>query len=417
MNLDILKAYKIIENIELNGAYSSIELNKQLTDKDNKKLITKIVYGYLDNYIKYSYFLLQLVNKNPKPKIRIILKLGMYLVNEINSMPIYAVVNNLVDLTKKIGKKNLAGFVNAVLKKLDKTEFNMPRNEIKKMSIEYSKPQIYIDELINRVGKEKTIEILKAKQNNFEHIRVNINLYSIDKLIKFCKENEIEFTESEVQGLFVKNNAKVQELYAKGFITYQAVNSIKAVKAMDLTDKSAIWDYCSAPGGKAMLMAEICPKSTIYATDIHEHRVELIKKYASRMQLENIKANLISEVEKDFENKFDYILCDVPCSGFGVLNKRPDIMLNRNQEDVNELTKIQMGILNNAKTMLKSGGVLVYSTCTILKKENEDIINKFIEENDDFVLDNIKFENKPMITYLPNEKGGEGFFIARMIKK
>lgn len=417
--LDVLiKVYNILDNVLIKGAYSTLELSKD-KDEETHRTITRIVYGVLDNNIKYDYYISQLVSSRPKNKIRIILKIGMYCIYHMNSMPAYAVVDNCVEMTRKIGKKETTGFINAVLKKAIDYKYSYPKDKKAYLSVFYSKPQFLVDYYIDRYGIVKAEEILSSKPYELEHIRYNSLKIDEKTFIKRLKENNIDYIKSKAGGFFVRNDKAIIEMFNQGIITYQSMTSMLVVQAMELRDNSKILDTCSAPGGKAVYMAELSPSSEVIACDIHPHRIELINKYTKRMGVNNVKA-LINDaltVNNDYIDLFDYVLCDVPCSGLGLINKKPDIMLNNSLSDIVKLSDMQYNILSVSSQYVKSGGVLVYSTCTTIIDENEAVVNKFLQSNKAYRLDGIRGQDgQAMVNYLPDNSGQDGYFIARMVR-
>ena len=207
-------------------------------------------------------------------------------------------------------------------------------------------------------------------------------------------------------------------MFNSGWITFQAVSSMKAVYALGIKGKSKILDLCSAPGGKAVLMGELSPESEIIACDLHKHRVDLIDKYAKRMEVDNVVPTLndATKFRKDWENKFDYVLVDAPCSCFGTYKKHPDVFLNREYKHSVELSKLQKTILENAIKYTKKGGIIVYSTCTLFDVENIDVVRSILDKAElvNFDCDGLP-NDKAYIRLLPDD-GSDGFFIARLRK-
>jgi len=214
------------------------------------------------------------------------------------------------------------------------------------------------------------------------------------------------------------------ELYKKGYFTPQDISAAFASIVLNPKEEESVLDMCAAPGGKTTHMAELMKnKGSIIACDIHEHKIKIIKENAKRLGIDIIDAiRLDASVEnKDFIGKFDKVLADVPCSGLGIIRRKPDIKLNKNEPGISE---VQYKILENACKYLKPGGEMVYSTCTLNKRENEDIINRFLENNkgyemvdiSGFLPEQLKKEESKMgyVTFYPNIDGIDGFFIAKM---
>ncbi|MGI6701511.1 MAG: 16S rRNA (cytosine(967)-C(5))-methyltransferase RsmB [Christensenellales bacterium] len=413
--LDILiQSYRILFNIVLHGAYSSIELNKAA----NNKSVTKIVYGVLDNFVKYAYFISQLVNKPPKNKAKLILMIGIYCLKNMDSLPDYAVIDNAVELAKSVGLKENSGFINAVLKRAAHYEFTYPEDKNKYLSVYYSKPEFLVNYYIRRYGVERAEQILSVKPYEAEHIRYNALKISRKEFERKLIDSGTEFIKSKAEGYFIRVNDYAQRLYNEGIMTYQSLTSMLTVQALNICGTAKVSDLCAAPGGKSVYIAELYPGAKVIANDIHPHRAELIKSYIRRMDAENI--TVICSDATEYNPIFtdsDYVLVDAPCSGLGLVNKKPDIMLNINQDTIDKLSSLQYNILCKAGGYTKRGGVLMYSTCTTIEQENEGVVMKFLSEHKDFTLDS-KFAPGAggYMNFLPDGKGGDGYFIARMIR-
>ena len=406
-------AYDTLLKIYQNEAYASLELSKSVKDANiNKGFITKLVYGVIEHDIEFDYYISKLCKKKPNNKVVIILKMGMYQIKYMDGTPEYAVVSNLVDLTKEIGKRELSGFVNATLKRFITTKFEMPKDEIKALSVEYSVPEFIIREYITSFGKAKTLQIIDKSEFEYEHFRVNHSKIPADDVFKELIQNNIHYIldDDNKDSFFAKNDKLMQDLYAAGKVTIQSKTSMFASIAMAPHDNDQILDLCAAPGGKAVYMAQLA-NVNITACDIHPHRLDLIKSYVNRMDVKGIDIvlNDATVVNKDFIGKYDKVLCDVPCSGLGVVEKKPDIYLNMTKESLKDLPNLQFKILDNAAKYLKddNSSFIVYSTCTTRKQENRDVIDRFLKVHKDFEL----LEDTQ---YLPDGAGLDGFYIATL---
>ncbi|MDD4211550.1 MAG: 16S rRNA (cytosine(967)-C(5))-methyltransferase RsmB [Clostridia bacterium] len=430
-NKYFLNSYKVLYNIFSKEAYSQIELNRMLNsleEGEDKALITKIVYGVLENNLQLEYYLSKFVKKRPKLPTYIILKIGAYACLYLNSIPSYAIVNELVELTKQESKYQEAGFVNIVLKKASQTDLELPdkeKNYLEHLNIKYSYPLWLLNKLQKEYEKDALEKLLQSKKNKLKHIRINQTIISILDFKNLLIKHNIEFSESPLKNAFYANYSKlmrVEEL--KNYFTAESLGSMLIVDSLDIKNGTSILDVCAAPGGKSCYMAEINNKGSVLAFDIYEHRVELINRYAFNMGVKNIitKVEDATILNKDFINKYDYVLCDAPCSGIGVVTKKPDILLFRKEDSIKSLSKLQLDILQTASNYVKVGGVLTYSTCTLLKEENIGVINEFLNKNSNFELTKLNLpklthiNEKEAITLLPDEFNSEGYFIARMRK-
>lgn len=417
MRRHIDSALKILTKVFADGTYS----NMAFYGENVSDMTTKIVYGVLEENVKLEYILSQLIQKKPQNMVYLLLKIGAYCLLNLTDVPAFAIVSECVEVAKKSGKSGVGGFVNAVLKKVSVGAYTLPEEgDDDYLSITYSKPKWFVDKLISQYGYGKALEIVSAKSDTREHARVNLRLAALsDVIAEFDKAGE-EVVKSKVGGLLLNVSNTARRLFDKGLITYQSPSSMTAVNALNPSDGAAVLDLCSAPGGKAVYMAELCPQSVVVACDIHPHRISLIQKYKQRMHSPNIKAvlNDACVFNPDWEGAFDFVLVDAPCSCFGTFNKHPDVFLSKSEDDIKKLSAVQKSIVLNAARYLKDGGVMVYSTCTLFKEENDDVVD-YIVNNTDMRLERIVNElydkNDGIIRVLPHCEW-DGFFIARFKK-
>ncbi len=402
------ESHEILNDIISNDAYINIAMNK-ISDGVDRALVTKIVYGTIEHYFECEYILHQLIEKMPRPVIKVVLLQATYMLMYLN-VPAYAVVNESVSLVEDLGKKQLKGFVNAILNKVSRKEYKMPvKGDKRYLEVKYNLPQWLIAE-VKKVYPAQYDRILSATPRIEEHIRLSSRLSS-EKFLKLAPEAMQTPT-----GYFTRNIESVKNLYERGQITYQSLTSTYAVKAMGSIMGKSVLDVCSAPGGKAVYAAEL--GANVTACDIHPHRVELIKGYAKRMDtFVNAIVKDGTAYKKEWAGRFDVVLLDAPCSGLGVLTKRRDIALKRSLGDINSLVGIQKRLLNVASKYVKKGGILLYSTCTIMPQENQEVIHEFLEKSEvKFIFDTIPLpqDNGGEIQFLPDADGLDGFYIARL---
>ncbi len=419
--------FNALNNIYKNGAYSNIELNKQLSNiKGDKQLITKIVYGTIENDIKLEYIIKSLAPKVKDLPVKIVLKIGGYMATELSTPP-YAIVNECVKLTKVIGFTSASGLVNAVLKKIINKEYSMPdeKNFVKYLSITYSKPEWFVKMIIRDYGKEMAKDFLATKLDDSTTIRVNTAKISEAEFKSLLKGQNIAFTDTPIGNVLNVEYSKLNGCdKLNGLYTVQNIGSIMICDSSEVQDGSKILDVCAAPGGKTIYLATLNPNGTVEAWDLHEHRVALVEKYRDRMGLNNVTAKVCdaSKEVKACIQKYDLVMCDVPCSGLGVVNSKPDILLGKTEESFADLPEIQYSILDNCSKYVKLGGTIIYSTCTINKKENEEVIKRFLENHKDFKVDYKKPKYIDVLagdygyTTLANISKTEGFFFARLIR-
>lgn len=423
-------ALKILYKIDKEKAYSNIALNEEI--KENRKkleekdigLISEIVYGVttwrltIDEIIKkYS----KIKIKKISPWILNILRMGIYQIIFLDKIPKSAAVNESVNLAKRYGHSSSSNFVNAILRKVEKSdykEFFQIDDNIEKISKTTSMPIWIIEELLKNNNIE-TVEQICKNSNLKPKITIRINNLKTNKkeIEQKLKGKNIEYKETEYEDFLIFEKIKNVEnldLFKEGLFTIQDISAGQTAKILNPQKGEYILDACAAPGGKTTYMAEIMEnEGQILAWDIYEHRTKLIEENAKRLGIEIIKTEVkdASIYNEKLKEKFDKILLDVPCLGIGVIKRKPDIKWQRNIEDIKKITNIQVKILENCSRYLKKGGELVYSTCSILKQENENTIFNFLKENDTFDI----VENS-MTNILPdNEK--DGFFICKLKKK
>lgn len=422
MRKHIDSAYKILSKVYQDGTYSNMAfLGERVSD-----MSTRLVYGTLEENVKIDYILSQLIEKKPQKSVLTLLKIGTYALLNLSDVPKFAIVSECVEVAKSNGKGGASGFINAVLKKVADGKYSLPKESDENyLSVTYSKPQWFCDKLEKQYGKEVARIILSAKSTTLEHIRINSRMATESDVEFLLKKNKTDFKKSDVGGYIVKANDTVRHMFDKGLVTFQSPSSILAVKALGVTDGAQILDICSAPGGKAVYMSELCPHGKVVACDLYPHRVALIQKYKNRMHTPNVKAVQADAclLNEEWKDAFDFVLCDAPCSCLGTFKKHPDVFLNKYESCINELATTQRQILENAAKYLKVSGAMVYSTCTLFEEENENVLHDFLEKNVDFVLEHISglekidggkyLDNKGMIQILPHDEY-DGFFIAKI---
>lgn len=426
MNKELNISYEILKKVCIDKSYVSIELNKHLNSAGdvNTALITKIVYGVLEKDITLEYFIGEMVKKLPQPKILILLKMVAYVSKALRSIPPFALVNEIVTIAKTIDHHQ-SGFVNAVSKKLIGSDVRLPdkKDKVKYLSVKFNYPEWVINELLKVHDMTFVESLISYESNTLTHIRINLSQISAHEFRQKLDELGIGYEDSYYDYTMYVDYAKLLKTDFTNFYIVQGLPSIIACNALGATS-GRVLDICSAPGGKTAFLAQN-NKLQIFANDIHAHRLELVKKYAKSLNLANIKYSIHdgTTVKNEWIDKFDYVLCDVPCSNLGVSRKKPDVFLNKSLSDVKTLAGIQYKILQTSARYVKSGGILLYSTCTILDDENKNVVKKFLKNNTDFQLtpltiDNLNMTNEnDLYTFYPHLTKTEGFFIGRMTRK
>ncbi len=416
-------AVNALIKVDFNNAYSNITLNELLKNSNasvaDKALATALFYGVLDRKITLDYVLNRLIEKGFKKLDSFtlnVLRVGLYQLMFTEKIPQSAAVNESVKIIKASKYSRNAGFVNAVLRNYIRQNIELPNgNSVKDLSIKFSCPEWIINDLLTDYSVNTVINILEEFLTAPElYLRVNRAKNSADELVEILKTYEIksqkinEYTVLITDGGF---NFEKFEPYLQGRFFVQDLSSQRCANAVNPKTNERILDMCAAPGGKTFAMADLMEGTgEIVSCDIHPHKIELIKSGAKRLGFNNISP-FICDATQYNENlgKFNVVLCDVPCSGFGIIKRKPDIKY-KNENNFKDLQDIQLKILENAVNYLFEKGRIIYSTCTIRKSENEAIINKFLTKYQQFSL-------QEMNVNLPKKNNGDGFFTAVLIKK
>ena len=404
--------YRILNKVYSEKSFIKQAISSTDIEEKNRAFTVKTCYGVLDKDIELSYYIKAFAEKSPKLAVRTILKIGMYDIKYLGKKE-YAVIDNAVELVKKLGKKGASGFVNAFLRKFVKEKDNvkLPEKTEEYLSVKYSYPEFAVRELLKVYGKERTEKIISA-----ENQVTTLVFYDVDGE-KYLTDRKVNFEKTPFYNVFSAKNFIRNADYDNGTYTYQALGSVAICEAVEKGDN--LLDTCSAPGGKSVRLSH--KFNSVTSWDIHEHRVNLIKEYASRMKRENVFPSVkdAKEYDKSLDKKYDAVLVDAPCSGLGVLNDNPDIKLNRTKDDVISLTKEQKGILNTVCNYVKVGGYLYYSTCSVLDCENIEIIKDFLKTHPEYqsvkLSSEVAYEEKEgAVAFLPDISGGLGFFVAKL---
>ncbi len=390
--------YNALDQVVNHGAYSNLYLRKHLqeVDEKDKTLATQIYYGTIQNYLYchecWSVYAKKRVNK----KIDVLLTMSVYQLLFLSRVPSYAILNDAVSIAKRVDK-NSSGFVNAILHKVK------PIEEAD-IALQYSLPEWLYKMWQGQYGQEIADKLTRSSTATLPTY-VRRNQIKIDES-KFM--DCTDFEKDDDLYLFKGREYFQHEFYKKGYMSTQDKGSYEIVKLMDCKDNDVILDCCAAPGTKTMAMAETMHnKGRIDAFDLHEHRVQLICNDAKRLGLSIVHPHAQDACHLDEFGLYDKILCDVPCSGYGVLARKPDIKLRMKNTDMDSLIPLQYAILCSASKHVKKNGTIVYSTCTLNKKENEKQIQKFLSAYSNFEL----IEEK---TLFPNEKQ-DGFYMAKLV--
>lgn len=430
-------AVKTLIDIE-EGAYSNIKLNHYYKKYDMKTIdrafTSEIVYGTLRHLLRIDYFINQFSKIKTKDMNKWVLnsiRIAVYQIFFMDKVPEYAAINESVEIVKSKEKKATA-FVNGILRNMlrNKNKFNdiKIKDTKKRLSIEYSHPEWMVEMFIKQFGIDFTKELLNAN-NSIPDLSIRINSLKTKKelLIDLLKEQGIEVLDGKLdEALILKNFSHIEKSkeFNEGLFTIQDESSMIPAKVLDAKPGMNVIDMCSAPGGKTTQIAESMKnQGQIIAFDIHEHKIDLINNNCKRLGITIVDAKL-KDAQILMEEYIDYadrVLVDAPCSGIGLLRKKPEIKYNIKKEDIKSLSEIQKNILKNASRYVKKDGYIVYSTCTLTLEENENVINEFLKNNSSFELvdcnEYLPSELRcktPYIRVFPNIHNMDGFFIAKL---
>jgi len=426
-----LAAVKCLIKILEHNKTSDEVLNSYANKTESFSELVNLVSGTVKYKIKLDFFIENISSrKKISPPLKNILRSGIYELEFLRT-PNYAVINSYVNLAKQYDK-NSSGFVNAVLrnfikKRAEITEKIKHNSQTKAISIEYSHPEWLVEKWLNAYGIDETIKICEFN-NQTPHISIRANILKSSKkeIIDLFEKNEIKFQESEVSEdcLILKNTGNIKNLhgYKEGLWIVQGEASSLAAKILEPQAGERVLDLCAAPGGKTAHIAGLTQdKGEIIAVDISKDRTEKIIENMQRLGITSVKTVIADAVSFNDNQEYDRILIDAPCSNTGVFIKRPDARWKRKPEDIKTLSELQLKILQNASTMVKNGGIIVYSTCSIESEENILVVQKFLENNKNFKFIDIsehflwKHEGKEgFIQILQSKHNTDGFFIAKL---
>ncbi|ARW38852.1 16S rRNA (cytosine(967)-C(5))-methyltransferase RsmB [Bacillus amyloliquefaciens] len=437
-------ALEALEKLEQNQAYSNLLLTSviktnTLSDQD-RGLLTELVYGTLQNKIALDYMLKPFIRKpnKVKPWVIQLLRLSAYQMEYLEKIPDRAAIHEAVEIAKKRGHKGIASFVNGILRSLQREgapSFAEIEDPVLRLSTETSHPEWLVKEWVEAYGFETAekicrIHLVPPKQT------LRVNRIKADKET-LLNEMENAGLEAEAGDLspdaikLLKGSIASTELFQNGQVSIQDESSMLVARALDPKPGETVLDACAAPGGKSAHIAELMKnEGSLTSLDLHRHKVKLIQEGAERLGLTIIDAQTMDARKAGDAfgaERFDRILVDAPCSGFGVIRRKPDMKYTKTPEDSRRLSEIQLGILREIAPLVKKGGTLVYSTCTMDRTENEEVMHAFIQEHPEFEPDlslekRLPEKARPFVQdgslqILPHYFGTDGFFISSMRKK
>ncbi|WP_096440599.1 16S rRNA (cytosine(967)-C(5))-methyltransferase RsmB [Alteribacter populi] len=438
-------ALEVLLKVEKNQAYSHLLLNdtinKQKLNPKDTGLFTEIVYGTIQHQKTLDFYLSPFVKK-PLNKlddwVRILLRLTVYQTVYLDRVPERAAFYEAVQIAKKRGHKGISGMVNGVLRSLQREglpSFNTLKDPIERIAVKTSHPEWLVKRWANQYGEKKAEAICTANLTHPKQTaRVNIHRTTVAEVLSSLREEGLEAEQSEwIPEAIVVNKGVISKTkaFAAGNLTIQDESSMLVAYALDPQCHDTVLDACAAPGGKTTHIAEkLTGTGAVHSLDIHKHKVSLIEDQAKRLQLHNVNANEIDArkaSEYFAKESFDRILVDAPCSGLGVIKRKPDLKWTKSENDVTRLAEIQGDILKGVWPLLKPGGILVYSTCTIDKEENDHVVDTFLTNERRAILDETMQERLPekmkrlesergTLQVFPDDRETDGFFIAAIKK-
>ncbi|MBE5745325.1 MAG: hypothetical protein E7355_04230 [Clostridiales bacterium] len=408
----IYDPFQILTKIYQGGAHVKQAIADTYIEEQYRSRTVKIVYGVLENDGYLEFCIKSNADKTPKPVVRILLKISLYMLLFMDKKR-YMVTDLAVSLCKKLGKSGVSGFVNAFLRRFNKeeTDKKLPKgNEGEALACSYP---LYAYEWLKKEYGDRAKGIAAAAS-------AGVSVRFERDAEAYLERAHLQTPFSQKYGNYIFENFVRDEGFDKGDYTFQSIGSIAICDCVSPCEN--LLDACAAPGGKSVLLAKKCSKVTSF--ELHGHRVELISQYKSRMGVENV-----TEFQKDsgefdgaYEERFDGVLCDVPCSGFGTVSENPDIKIFRKKEDFAALEKAQKRILSTCSKYVKKGGALYYSTCSLFEGENDKIVADFLKANPDYAVEKIDSplchdKKKYGLQFLPDRAFGAGFYVCKMVRK
>lgn len=433
-------AFLALQDVFGDAAYANIAMSKRLNETNlspiDRRFATELVYGTVKACATLDWMLGHYLKRpltQTDPLVVNILRLGMYQLQFLDKVPQSAAVNEAVNLAKKYAHPGASGFVNAVLRSVirepDRIRYpNFDKDPVRNIALRECHPEWLVKRWLKQIGPAETLELCRF--NNSQpplSLRTNTLKLSRAELLQKLQESGAEAEDSSLapEGIVCRRQGDDPlQFIRQGLCQAQDESSMLVAHVVDPQPGELVIDACAAPGGKSTHLATLMKNSgRVLAGDIHAHKIQLIEENQRRLGLTIIEARQLdaTELHKTMAGQADRVLVDAPCSGLGVLRRRPDARW-RKEESLQSLPELQKSILVSAAACVKPGGVLVYSTCTLEQAENEDVVTWFLAQNPQFVLDETgryfpvaRAEN--MITLWPQRDGTDGFFIARMVHK
>ena len=430
-------ALQTLTDILIDGAYSNHALSEQIEKNEltvqDKNFMTELVYGTLQHEQLLNFYVTPFFNGKVKAWVRILIQMTLYQMLFLDSVPEHAAISEAVKIAKKRGGQFNGKLVNAILREMTRTplpSLDTIKDEAERLAVETSHPLWLIKLWSKQFGWEKTIQMARA---NNERVNVTIRVNGVrgtrEELKKKLESEGItcEYGNLSQDALVIlKGNVIKTKAFEQGWFYVQDESSMLVARALKPKHHSKVLDTCSAPGGKTTHVAELMRQTgTVYAHDVYEHKIKLIEDNVKRLGLTNVVATLQDATtlnERYESDSFDAVLVDAPCSGLGILRRHPEVKITKQPSDLDEIMMIQKKILNTVAPLVKVGGTLVYSTCTVNRKENDKMVEQFLAQHPEYELDATLVNRLPevlheqtkkgMVQLFPGDYQTDGFFIA-----
>jgi 16S rRNA (cytosine967-C5)-methyltransferase len=435
---------ELLETIEKNQSYSNLLLHHAI-EKNNLPtkdigLLTELTYGTLQRKMTLDFFLKPFLKKANKIEswVKNLLRLTLYQMVYLDKIPDRAAIFEAVEIAKKRGHKGIASMVNGVLRSIQREglpSLTSIEDAAERLAIETSHPQWLIKRWIEQLGYERTKAMGEINLTApLQTARVNTTKITREECSKRLLEEGFQLELSPIIPEAIralKGNLASSAAFKEGLLTIQDESSMLVAYALGAAKDEMVLDACAAPGGKSTHIAEKMKNSgQLISLDLHEHKVKLINDNARRLELQNIQTRTMDSrhaAENFPPESFDRVLLDAPCSGLGVMRRKPDMKYTKKEQDIFQLSNIQRDLLESVSSLVKKGGVLVYSTCTVDCEENENTVADFLKHHPDFegdtnFKDRMPEAVRPLIMgfdlqVLPQDFGSDGFYIACLRKK
>lgn len=414
-------ALDVLNDIFGNDAYANIALDRKLRNSElsavDKNFVTAIVYGVLSKKVLLEWYISPFLKKPAKPWANMLLLMTIYQILFMDKVPTSAAVDEAVKIAKRKDGQAAGNFINAVLRNFMRSEHR--NEEPKDWETKYSMPKLLLDKMVRQFGGKRTGEILESLESPS-----HVSLRKIDSSVEI--EGTQPSTISPVGIVATQGNFANSQAFLDGKITIQDESSQLVAPLLEISGTEEILDACAAPGGKSTHMAQYLTTGHITALDLYDHKLELIQQNAERQhvadKITTQKADARQISETFGSEKFDRILIDAPCSGVGLIRRKPDTRYRKESSDFMDLQAIQLEIMDSASKSLKKNGIMVYSTCTIFDEEKFDVLHQFLESHPDFEQVAISHEKEEIIKdgcifLTPEMYHTDGFFIAKFKKK